>query len=278
MLRRSRELVDGGRRAAARCLSLVGAAPSFLQGLKIRHSIPLDQTIRKIVFNRGRVWRMEAAGRLREIPDEFDCCAAQQQPAAGRSDLDVGARRGARSRRARSAAVGLPLFVDPQPRDAGRSGHPPHLRTAQPSRFRRRHHPPHVQGDAARPARMGRHRAHRHPGLLRPRSGLRPLPDAGALFQGLPCDPDAPAGALAVDARAQGFRALSAEPLVGGVPDRHPSGLEDGQGHLHRPCHRAGGRRDRGHRGQCLDPAWRDARRHRQGRHRSPSRRSATAC
>ena len=53
-----------------------------------------------------------------------------------------------------------------------------------------------------RPTRMGRRRPHRHPGLLRPRSGLRPLPDAGALFQGLSRDPDAPAGALAVERRA----------------------------------------------------------------------------
>ena len=49
---------------------------------------------------------------------------------------------------------------------------------------------------------MGDDRARRHPGLLRPRPGLRPLHHAGALFQGLPRDPDAPAGALAVERRA----------------------------------------------------------------------------
>ena len=47
---------------------------------------------------------------------------------------------------------------------------------------------------------------------------------AGALLQGLPRHPDASAGALAVAKGPQGFRALSAEPLVGGVPVRHPSG------------------------------------------------------
>ena len=70
------------------------------------------------------------------------------------------------------------------------------------------------------------------------------------------------------NARPQGFRALPAEPLVVGVPDRHQPGRADRQGHLHRPRHRPRGRRDRRHRGRRLDPARRDARRHRQGRRR----------
>ena len=67
------------------------------------------------------------------------------------------------------------------------------------------------------------------------------------------------------------FALLSAEPLVGGVPDRHPSGGADRPRHLPRPCHRARRRRDRGDRGRRLDPAGRDARRHRQGTRRPPS-------
>ena len=53
-------------------------------------------------------------------------------------------------------------------------------------------------GDAEGQSGMELDRPRRHPGLLRPRSGLRPLPDAGALLQGFPCDPDAPAGPLAL--------------------------------------------------------------------------------
>ena len=47
---------------------------------------------------------------------------------------------------------------------------------------------------------------------------------AGALLQGLSCHPDASAGALAMDQGPPRFRALPAEPRVGGVPVRHPSG------------------------------------------------------
>ena len=76
---------------------------------------------------------------------------------------------------------------------------------------------------------------------------------------------------------AQGLRLLSAEPVVGGVPDRHQSGREHRARHLPRPCHRPRGRRDRGDRGRRLDPAGRDARRHRQGGAATAIRRSAAA-
>src|SRR5262249_38591150 len=66
----------------------------------------------------------------------------------------------------------------------------------------------------------------------RPRSGARPLSRAGALLQRLPRDPDPPPGALAVAQGPQGFRLLSAEPVLLGVPDRHPSGGADRAGHL----------------------------------------------
>ena len=46
----------------------------------------------------------------------------------------------------------------------------------------------------------------------------------------------------------------------------------DGPRHLHRPCDRRRRRRDRGDRGRRLDPAERDARRHRQGDRRPPSK------
>ena len=117
----------------------------------------------------------------------------------------------------------------------------------------------------------------RHRRDLRPRSGDPPLPRAGALLQGLPRDADASAGALALAQGPQGFRLLPAEPLVGGVPDRHPSGGADRPRHLPRPRHRPGGRRDRGDRGRRLDPARRDARRHRQGIRATAIRRSAAA-
>src|SRR5450759_433326 len=47
----------------------------------------------------------------------------------------------------------------------------------------------------------------------------RPL----ALFQGLPCPADASPRALALSKGPQGFRLLSAEPFLGGIPDRHQS-------------------------------------------------------
>ena len=43
-------------------------------------------------------------------------------------------------------------------------------------------------------------------------------------LQGLRRDPGAPGSALAVDQRSPGFRAIPAEPLVGCLSDRHPSG------------------------------------------------------
>ncbi len=116
------------------------------------------------------------------------------------------------------------------------------------------------RGDAGRPCRG-----------LRPRPGMPPLHRAGPLFQGLPRHRDASAGALAVASGPSRFRLLSAKPLVGGLPDRHQSGGADRQGHLPRSCDRAGRRRDRGHRGRCLDSPGRDARRNRQGGRRPPS-------
>ena len=100
---------------------------------------------------------------------------------------------------------------------------------------------------------------------------------AGALLQGLPRHPDPSPGALAVAQGPQGFRALPAKPLLGGVPDRHPSGGEDRARHLPRPRHRPRGRRDGGDRGRRVDAARRDARRHRQARTATATRRSATA-
>ena len=111
----------------------------------------------------------------------------------------------------------------------------------------------------------------RHRGDDRPRSGCAPLHRSAALLQRLPRDPDASAGALAVEQGPQGFRALPAEPLVGGVPDRHQPERAHRARHLPRSRHRAGGRRDRGDRGRRVDPAWRDARRHRQGGRGPPS-------
>lgn len=46
----------------------------------------------------------------------------------------------------------------------------------------------------------------------------------------------------------QGSGALSAKPLIEHLPDRYQSGRAHRQGHLPRPCHRAGGRRDGRHR------------------------------
>ena len=64
----------------------------------------------------------------------------------------------------------------------------------------------------------------RHRGDRRSRSRNQPLARAGALLQGLPRHPDPSPGPLAVGQGPQGFRLLSAEPVVGGVPDRHQSG------------------------------------------------------
>ena len=62
--------------------------------------------------------------------------------------------------------------------------------------------------------------------------------DPAALLQGLPCHPDPPSGALALSKRPQGFCLLSAEPVVGGVPDRHQSRGQDRPRHLPRSRHR----------------------------------------
>ena len=90
-------------------------------------------------------------------------------------------------------------------------------------------------------------------------------------FKGFHALRDAPAGALAVERGPQGFRALSAKPLVVRLPDRHQSGRPHRQGHFPRPRHRPRGRRDGGDRGRRVDPAQRDAGRHRPRARRPPS-------
>ncbi len=82
-------------------------------------------------------------------------------------------------------------------------------------------------------------------------------------LQGLPRHSGSSAGALAVGQGAQGFRLLPAEPIVGSLPDRHPSGGEYRPRHFPRSRHRSGGGRDRDDRGRRVDAAGRDARRHR---------------
>ena len=57
-------------------------------------------------------------------------------------------------------------------------------------------------------------------------------------FKGLPRYPGAQAGACTVEGRAARLRLLSAEPILGCVPDRHPSRSPHRQGRLPRPCHR----------------------------------------
>ena len=114
-------------------------------------------------------------------------------------------------------------------------------------------------------------------GDRRPRSG-DPSPDrTGALLQGLPRHPDLSAGALAVEQGPPRLRALSAKPLLGGIPMRHPSRGANRPRHFPRSRHRPRGRRNRGDRGRRVHAARRDAGRHRQGTRRSPSRKSATA-
>ena len=71
---------------------------------------------------------------------------------------------------------------------------------------------------------IGESVSRRSDGDRRSRSGDPSADRAGALLQGLPRHPDAPAGALAVGQGPPRFRALSAKPLFGGVPVRHPSG------------------------------------------------------
>ena len=62
-------------------------------------------------------------------------------------------------------------------------------------------------------------------------------------------NPDTPAGTLALEQWPQGFRTLSAEPLVIGFPDGHQPGDANRQGHLPRSRHRLGCGRDGCHRG-----------------------------
>ena len=198
--------------------------------------------------------------------------------AAGRSDLELGARRSGGGGLARSAAGGVPLFDDPQPGQPGRCGHPSAGRAARPSGPRRRPHPPDLQGDAqANPDWTATVRV-----------------DIQAYYDRDPaCD-----RFLMPVLYFKGFHAIQTHRLAHWLwnqgrkdfalylqsrsssvfqTDINP-GRPDGQGHLHRPCHRPGRRRNRGDRGRRVDPAWRDAGRHRQGRRRPSSRRSATAC
>jgi serine O-acetyltransferase len=76
-------------------------------------------------------------------------------------------------------------------------------------------------------------------------------------YKGFPRHPDPSAGALALEQGPPRFRALPAEPLVGGVPVRHPSGRAHRARHLSRSRHRPRGRRDRGDRGRRVDAARR---------------------
>ena len=132
--------------------------------------------------------------------------------------------------------------------------------------------PPHLQRMLARPAGMGRHPARRHPGLLRPRPGLLTASSMPVLyFKGFHAiQTHRLAHWLWTQGRTDFALYLQSRSSAVFQTDINPA-CPDRQGHLPRPCHRAGGRRDRRHRGRCLDPARRDARRHRQGRHRSPS-------
>ena len=179
---------------------------------------------------------------------------------------------------ARAGARHLHLFLDPAPRHARDRGGAPRRRAARPCRRLGRADPAGLCRRARGRADARRRVPRRHRRDLRPRSGDRPLHRAGALLQGLPRHPDPPAGALAVEQGPQGFRLLPAEPLLGGVPVRHPSGRPHRPRHLPRSRHRPRGRRDRGDRRRRVDAARRDARRHRQGARRPPSQDPPTAC
>ena len=119
-------------------------------------------------------------------------------------------------------------------------------------------------GDRLRRAR--RHRRRRRP---RPRLHLASRP--AAVVQGLPGAADLPRGALAVGAGRRDLAHYLQSRASAAVRPRHPSRRGDRQGHLHRPRHRRGDRRDRRRRGRRLDAARRDAGRHRQGTRRPPS-------
>src|ERR1700680_4335764 len=71
-------------------------------------------------------------------------------------------------------------------------------------------------------------------GRRRSRSGHPPDDRAGALLQGFSCHPDASADALALAQGPARLRAVSAKPLIGGVPVRHPSRGEDRPRHFPR--------------------------------------------
>ena len=118
-----------------------------------------------------------------------------------------------------------------------------------------------------RPARGGRSR----PGL---HAGDR----AHSLLQGFPRHPGASPFARVVDGRPARFRLLPAEPILGRVPDRHPSGGAHRQGRLPRSRHRPRRRLDGADRGQRVHAAGRDARRHRARTWATAIPRCATAC
>ena len=88
---------------------------------------------------------------------------------------------------------------------------------------------------------------------------------AAALLQGLPRAGHAPLCPRALERRAQGLRLYLQSQARRMFARRHPSRRPHRQGHHARSRHRDRRRRDGGDRRQLLDPAWRDARRQRQG-------------
>ena len=195
-----------------------------------------------------------------------------------RSDLVRGPARGRGDRQGRAGDGELRLRHRAQPRPAGGRDRPPHRRSGSTTTSS-------APRSSAAPSRR------RLPTIRRSAKSMRC--DIAAVYDRDPaCDRHIEPllyfkGFHAIQTHRlahwlwqQGparFRALPAEPFVGGLPDRHPSGGADGARYLPRPRHRPRRRPHRGDRGQRLDPAGRDARRHGQGKRRPPSRRSATA-
>ena len=165
-------------------------------------------------------WRVERfSGRHSDGAASGEAGARQ-----GRSGLGAHPPRGRRHRAARAGARHLHLFDHPAPRHARSGRRAPAGGAARSCRGLGRIDPAGLCGCAQGHARDRRGFPRRPHGDGRPRSG-DPSPDrAGALLQGLSRHPDPSAGALAVGQGPPRFRALPAEPLVGGVPVRHPSG------------------------------------------------------
>ena len=180
----------------------------------------------------------------RRPADEYEAVRAPPRIESLRSDLDAAAQARPRSGRARARACRLRLHLYPQSRTARGCGRAPDRRPArQPGSSTA------IRSSA--PSPRCRRPSARYPVALR--ADLVAVYDRDPActrfiepvlyFKGFHAIQTHRLAHWLYDNGRQRLRLLPAEPGLRGVPGRHQPGRADGQGHLHRPRHRRGGRR-----------------------------------